>query len=83
MKATGIVRPIDNLGRVVLPKSLRKAYNLDVKDPVEIFTDENSIIIRKYEPSCIFCQETMDISIFKDKRVCKKCLNSLKEVSTK
>ena len=78
MKATGIVRPIDNLGRVVLPKSLRKAYNLELKDPVEIFTDENSIIIRKYEPACVFCQETTDVTIFKEKRVCKNCLNSLK-----
>ena len=78
MKATGIVRPIDNLGRVVLPKSLREAYNLKEKDPVEIFTDEGSIIIRKYEPSCIFCNETGDITLFKDKRVCKKCLDELK-----
>ena len=72
MKATGIVRPIDNLGRVVLPKSLRDAYNLNLKDPVEIFTDENSIILRKYEPSCIFCNENSDIILFKDKRICKK-----------
>ena len=78
MKATGIVRPIDNLGRVVLPKSLRDAYNLNLKDPVEIFTDENSIILRKYEPSCIFCNETSEICLFKNKRICKNCLKELK-----
>ena len=78
MKATGIVRPIDNLGRVVLPKSLRDAYNLNLKDPVEIFTDENSIILRKYEPSCIFCGETSNVVIFKDKKICDDCLNEIK-----
>jgi len=77
MKASGIVRPIDNLGRVVLPKSLREAYDLNLKDSVEIFTDESSIILRKYEPSCIFCNETSDVILFKDKRVCKKCLDEL------
>ena len=77
MKATGIVRPIDNLGRVVLPKSLREAYNLREKDPVEIFTDGDSIVLRKYEPCCIFCSETNDIIIFKEKRVCSRCKEEL------
>ena len=78
MKATGIVKIVDDLGRIVLPKTIRKTYEIDIKDSVEIFTDEKSIIIRKYEPSCIFCSESQDIIIFRDKKICKKCLKELK-----
>ena len=78
MKATGIVKIVDDLGRIVLPKTIRRTYEIDIKDSVEIFTDEKSIIIRKYEPSCIFCSESQDIIIFRDKKICKKCLKELK-----
>jgi len=55
LKATGIVRKIDNLGRLVLPKELRKTMNIDIKDPMEIYVDNDKIILKKYQPACIFC----------------------------
>jgi len=82
MKATGIVRRVDDLGRLVIPKELRRAYQIEENDPVEIFTDNDSIILRKYEPavSCIFCgQDDPDVLLpFKGKRICKKCLEEIK-----
>ncbi len=55
MKATGIVRRIDELGRVVLPIELRRTMNLSVRDPVEIFIEGESIVLRKFEAACLFC----------------------------
>lgn len=78
MKATGIVRKIDGLGRIVLPKELRGVLDLDVNDPVEIFTDGEMIVLKKYNPGCVFCGETDRIKEFKGKNVCSKCRNSLK-----
>ncbi len=78
MKATGIVRPIDKLGRVVIPKELRKTYGLSVDDAVEIFVnDENQIILKKYEPACIFCNSTDDIIMYEGKSICKGCLDKI------
>ncbi len=81
MKATGIVRQMDDLGRIVLPKELRKLLEIGPKDPVEIFTEGDSIILKKYRPCCILCGSTSDNVLINEKRVCKKCideLNSLK-----
>ena len=82
MKATGIVRRVDELGRLVIPKELRKAYGLDTDTPVEIFTDNDSIILKKYEPavSCVFCGEDHSDALlsFKGKVICKGCLVTLK-----
>ncbi|MBQ1768955.1 MAG: AbrB/MazE/SpoVT family DNA-binding domain-containing protein, partial [Oscillospiraceae bacterium] len=55
MKATGIVRRLDDLGRIVLPIELRRTLNLEIKDPVEIFTENDCVILKKFEPTCIFC----------------------------
>ena len=55
MKSTGIVRRIDELGRVVLPIELRRTMNLEVRDPVEIFMEGDAIVLKKYEASCLFC----------------------------
>ena len=73
MKSTGIVREIDALGRIVLPMSIRKVYNLRERDGVEIFTDGDMIILKKYAPFCIFCGEQEGLIKFKDKNICKKC----------
>ena len=73
MKSTGIVREIDALGRIVLPKSIRKVYNLKERDGVEIFTDGDMIILKKYAPFCIFCGEQENLIKYKDKNICKKC----------
>lgn len=80
MKATGITRKVDELGRIVLPKELRTTMDIEVGTPLEIFVDGESIIVRKYSPACVFCGNAADISEFKGKKVCKKCLQQLKNL---
>ena len=77
MKSTGIVRKIDELGRVVLPMELRKTLNIQIKDPMEIYVEGDSVILRKYEPCCIFCGDSTNVSYFKDKVVCESCKKEL------
>ena len=77
MKSTGIVRKVDELGRIVLPIELRRTMGIDVKDSLEIYVDGDSIILRKYEPSCIFCGNAKDIVNFKGKNVCSACVREL------
>lgn len=77
MKSTGIVRRIDELGRVVLPIELRRTLDIDIKDSLEIYVDNNSIILKKYAPACVFCGEADDIINFKGKNVCKKCIKEM------
>ena len=79
MKATGIVRRIDELGRVVLPIELRRTMNLEVRDPVEIFMEGDSIVLRKYEASCLFCGGSHQLTTFRGKQICSDCLRQLKE----
>ena len=79
MKATGIVRNADNLGRIVIPIELRKRLNIDIKDPVEVFMDKDSIVIKKYNPECMFCGSLENITEYKGKKVCESCLNEVKE----
>ena len=79
MKATGIVRRIDELGRVVLPIELRRTMNLEVRDPVEIFMDGDSIVLRKYEAACLFCGDSRQLTVFRGKQICAECLRQLKE----
>lgn len=78
MKSTGIVRQMDHLGRVVLPIELRRTLNIQEKDSLEIYVDSDSIILKKYEPACIFCGGADDITVFKGKNICAKCLQELK-----
>ncbi len=78
MKATGIVRKLDDLGRIVLPIELRRNLDLEVKDPVEIFVEGDCVILKKYEPTCIFCGKSKDVTEFKGKCVCNSCLTELK-----
>ncbi len=79
MKSTGIVRRLDELGRIVLPIELRRVLDLNEKDPVEIFVEEDRIILRKYQSSCIFCGNVNDVVKFKDKNVCRECIKAMKE----
>ncbi len=78
MKSTGVVRRIDELGRIVLPIEIRRSLDINVKDPVEIFIDSERIILQKYSPSCIFCGESDNIVFFNGKRICAKCLEEIK-----
>jgi AbrB family transcriptional regulator, transcriptional pleiotropic regulator of transition state genes len=79
MKATGIVRKVDELGRIVLPIELRRTLDIAEKDPLEIYTDGNTIILKKYEPACIFCGNARDIKDYKGKNICPDCMNELKK----
>jgi transcriptional pleiotropic regulator of transition state genes len=78
MKSTGIVRKVDDLGRIVLPKELRTVLNIAERDPLEIFVNGGYIMLQKYEPSCIFCGNADNVSSFKGKNLCKNCLAELK-----
>lgn len=77
MKSTGIVRKVDELGRIVLPIELRRTLNIAEKDSLEIYVDGNSIILKKYQPACIFCDGAKDIVIYKGKNICSACLKEL------
>lgn len=77
MKSTGIVRKVDNLGRVVLPIELRRVMDIDKKDALEIFVDGEQIILKKYQPACHFCENAKDVESFKGKNVCKSCIDAL------
>jgi len=79
MKSTGIVRQIDELGRLVIPVELRRNLNINVKDGLEIFTEGDTIILRKYEPLCSICNGGNEIRHFKGKRICKDCIDELKK----
>jgi len=83
MKSTGIVRKLDNLGRIVIPIELRHVLNIDVKDSIEIFTEDDQIILRKYAPGCIFCGETQGTTLFRGKRICAKCCKQLPDAPTR
>ena len=78
MKSTGVVRKVDELGRIVLPISIRQVMDINEKDSLEIFTDDNKIILQKYQPSCIFCNNADNIVYFSGKRVCEDCLAKIK-----
>ena len=79
MKSTGVVRRVDELGRIVLPIEIRKVLDIKQKDAIEIFTDEDKIILQKYIPACIFCDNTDDVLYFGGKRICAACVKQLKE----
>ena len=77
MQSTGIVRRVDELGRIVIPMELRKILDISPRDSLEIFTDSGNIILRKYEPQCIFCSNSESVRKFKDKNICEDCLKTI------
>jgi len=77
MKSTGIVRRVDELGRIVIPIELRRTLDIEIKDALEIYVDRDQIILKKYEPACIFCGNARDISNFRGKNICKECQEAL------
>ena len=80
MKSTGIVRNIDELGRIVVPKELRKKLGIGANDPVEISSEGDKIILTKYSPVCHFCGNADGVTEFKDKSICKKCILEIKSI---
>ena len=81
MKSTGVVRSLDGLGRIVLPIELRRVLDLKETDPIEIYTEGECVILKKYCPACIFCSEAKDVINYKGKNICNGCLKELKKES--
>ena len=78
MKSTGIVRKVDELGRIVLPIELRKSMEIDKKgDAVEIFIDDDRIILKKYQPACVFCGDADEVVPFGGKLLCRSCIGKI------
>lgn len=78
MRSTGIVRKVDELGRIVLPIELRRTLDIAEKDALEIFIDRANIILKKYEPACIFCGDAKDVINYRGKNICQACMKELK-----
>ena len=83
MKATGIIRKIDSLGRIVLPIELRRTMGIQIKDPVEIFVDKEYILLKKYAPSCVLCGGDDALVAFRGRNVCKNCIEAVKNNNNK
>ena len=80
MKSTGVVRKLDELGRIVIPIELRRVMGIGKRDTLEIFTEDDKIILKKYHPSCVFCNDARDVVFYKDQMICKRCLEELREL---
>lgn len=80
MKATGILRKIDRLGRIVIPMEIRNKLEIAENDPLEIHVEGSSIVLRKYEPDCTFCGSSRNVVEYKGKNVCEKCISELKNM---
>lgn len=83
MKSTGIVRKVDELGRIVIPIELRRNLSIDEKDSLEIYVEDDHIILKKYSPACSFCSNATDITVFKGKNICKSCLAEIAGIGAK
>ena len=79
MKSTGIVRKVDELGRVVLPMELRRTLGIIEKDSIEIYVDFEKIFLKRYEPACVFCNNASEIQVFHGKKVCRECATAMGE----
>ncbi|MGE5398572.1 MAG: AbrB/MazE/SpoVT family DNA-binding domain-containing protein [Chitinophagales bacterium] len=77
MKSTGVVRKVDELGRIVIPIELRRTMGIEEKDALEIYVDNEKIILKKYEPACIFCGNAEDVQNYKGKNICQNCLTEI------
>ena len=80
MKKTGIIRRLDQLGRVVLPIELRRGLNWNEHDRIEIFVEDDRVVLQKYEPNCLFCGGTKDLKEFHGKQVCARCAEKMGEL---
>ena len=77
MKATGIIRKVDDLGRIVLPIELRRTLDIMERDELEIYMEDDHIVLRKYEPACIFCGSSQKLVVHQGKNICQECVRKL------
>lgn len=80
MKSTGVVRNLDKLGRVVIPIELRRALGIGTEEPVEIYVENDLIVLQKYAAVCIFCGNENEVTEIEGKNVCKSCINKIKNL---
>lgn len=80
MKSTGIVRKVDELGRIVLPVELRRTLDIAERDEVEIYLDDDKVILRKYEPTCLFCGSAYELLTYRGKNICKECIDKIQNI---
>jgi AbrB family transcriptional regulator, transcriptional pleiotropic regulator of transition state genes len=80
MRDTGIVRRVDELGRIVIPMELRRTLGIRVKDPLSISMDGERIIIEKYHDACALCGSEEDVTMVKDRAVCARCVADIKKL---
>lgn len=80
MKSTGIVRKVDELGRIVLPVELRRTLDIAERDELEIYLDDDKVILKKYEPSCVFCTSSRDLVVYRGRNVCTECIKNMSQV---
>lgn len=77
LRSTGVVRKVDELGRIVLPRELRRTLGIEEKDSLEIYVYGDMIVLRKYAPGCVFCGNCSDVIIFGGKNICRSCAAEL------
>ena len=80
MKSTGIVRKVDELGRIVLPIELRRTLDIAERDELEIYLDDDKVILKKYEPSCIFCGSSCGLVSYQGRNVCLECSENMSNI---
>ena len=83
MKSTGIIRKVDELGRVVIPIEIRNQFDISEKDPIEIYVSGSSIVLKKLEENCTFCDNTDNLIEYNNKLICKNCLKKLNNLKEK
>lgn len=79
MKSTGIIRKVDELGRIVLPIELRRTLDIAERDELEIYMEGDRVILQKFEPSCIFCASSQDLAMYRGKNVCRECIRNMEK----
>lgn len=79
MRSIGTIKIVDELGRLIIPHELRKTMNIDIQDPIEVYIENNKIIIKKYIPSCVFCGENTHNINYMGRSICKNCLSEMRE----
>ena len=80
MKSTGIVRKVDELGRIVLPIELRRTLDIAERDELEIYLDDDKVVLKKYEPSCIFCGSSCGLVTYHGRNVCRECIENMSNI---
>lgn len=79
MKSTGIIRKVDELGRIVLPIELRRTLDIAERDELEIFMENDRIVLQKFEPACLFCGSSRNLVTYRGKNICQECVNKMAE----